>query len=971
MPEHQTVLWSEDELDRRVAAYEAAWGANGSADLDRFLPPRPSPLYPRVLSELIRIDLEFRRSRGESPRLESYRVCAPDLFADPGWIRDLAFEEYRQRRAGGDRVGREEYGDRYRIDVTDWPEPDPPGATTDPKPGETIGPFRIVSELGRGAFARVYLAEQTDLAGRKVALKLSTRFGVAEPDVLARLQHTHIVPIYSVERHGRTQAIVMPYLGSTTLADVLAALKARHAWPQSGRALADTIVDRAGRTATGDPPAAPVERPAATLPLEELRKLSYCDAVLWLGWKLADALAHAHARGVLHRDVKPANVLLTDDGQPMLLDFNLAADAGSPADAGGTPAYMAPEQRAALGTGRTPPDPRSDLYSLGLVLAELLTGSVPKAEPGSPPYLRDRNPQVTPSVEAILRKCLAFDPADRYRSARELADELHRQITHQPLAATREPSPRERLRKWKRRHPLLASNGTVAAASLACLLALGAGLVARQRHVTALLEERAAAEKFAAFQAAAVPAYERLVLRDAGADTSEADRLLARYGVAGNDAWAEDGSVARLPEAGRRDLVEQVAELLLLKARLEPDRAAAIRLNQQAADALRRWRPVPRSVWQDRAAFARALGREADARAWEEEGRTAPAEGRDLYLSGLARRDAGRFDDAARLFERAVEADPRHYWSWLLLGDVRTLLGRDDLAEGCFDACVALQPTYLSAYHNRALCRHRLRRYDGALSDFTRALDLEPSNGRIMIARGITLQTLGRWDEAGADFTRAIEGGTTETRVHQLRSEVRAAAGDAAGAERDRNEGLRLTPSDEVSWVTRALAKSAGGDAAGALADLEQALRINPHSYAALMNRANILDEKLHREADAVGALDRLVDAYPHALAARSGRAVLLARLGRRAEALADAAYCRAHGPEPFVRYQLAGAYALLSRDRPAEAGVALELLRSALRDGTGHELLLTDPDLGPIRTRREFLELAEAARVLSPSNRN
>src|SRR5204863_676547 len=117
--------------------------------------------------------------------------------------------------------------------------------------------------------------------------------------------------------------------------------------------------------------------------LDKLEGLSYVEAVLWLGARLADGLTHAHERGVVHRDLKPANVLLTDDGQPMLLDFNLSDDqrlrgSAPAAQVGGTLPYMPPEQLEAFQHGKAAPaDPRGDLFSLGVILYELLTGRFP------------------------------------------------------------------------------------------------------------------------------------------------------------------------------------------------------------------------------------------------------------------------------------------------------------------------------------------------------------------------------------------------------------------------------------------------------------------------------------------------------------------------------------------------------------------------------------------------------------------
>src|SRR5262249_24979605 len=121
--------------------------------------------------------------------------------------------------------------------------------------------------------------------------------------------------------------------------------------------------------------------------LKMLESLTYVDAVLWIAARLADGLSHAHERGILHRDLKPANILLTEDGQPMLLDFNLSRDrkargGAAAASIGGTLPYMAPEHLEAFCGKRSTVDERSDLFSLGVILYELLAGKTPFASTG-------------------------------------------------------------------------------------------------------------------------------------------------------------------------------------------------------------------------------------------------------------------------------------------------------------------------------------------------------------------------------------------------------------------------------------------------------------------------------------------------------------------------------------------------------------------------------------------------------------
>ena len=168
---------------------------------------------------------------------------------------------------------------------------------------EAFPEFEPVEELGKGAFGRVFLARQRNLAGRLVVIKI-TSDTTTEPERLARLQHTNIVPVYSVHRTDDWQAICMPFFGRRTLRDV----------PQVGT-----------------------------------------ESSLRLIEQVAAGLEHAHRNGILHRDVKPANILVTDDGQPMLLDFNLSSDVAaqslSRSIVGGTIPYLSPEQLESLKSG--------------------------------------------------------------------------------------------------------------------------------------------------------------------------------------------------------------------------------------------------------------------------------------------------------------------------------------------------------------------------------------------------------------------------------------------------------------------------------------------------------------------------------------------------------------------------------------------------------------------------------------------
>ncbi len=544
-----------------------------------------------------------------------------------------------------------------------------------PDVGDEVFGFRLRAELGKGAFARVFLAEQAALGGRAVAVKISAIEG-GEPQTLAQMQHTHIVPIYAVHEDPRSglRAVCMPYFGGASLARVSAELWAGAAPPTTGRQFADAL------TAVQSAP--PPADSGGQTPLAALRRESFCRAVMWVAARLAEGLHHAHQRRVLHRDIKPANILLGADGQPMLLDFNLAQDLGQTAVQavlGGTVAYMAPEHLRAMAR-RTPAlvkgvDHRSDIYSLGMVLYETLTGARPFEHSGSysvtplhieamatdrdkaAPSLRARRPDASWGLESVVRKCLAPDPAARYQQAEDLAEDLRRLLDHRPLAHAPELSRRERVAKWARRHPRLTVAGGAAVVVGGVLLAGGAALVTTRDHLAGArhqLGTAAGADRRRAFDAGTVRALclvnTTTGLRDhLPAGLRACEETLDIYGLRAAGRWEEPADWAGLPPAERAGLAEDARELLLLLAdgrvRLAAADPAALRA---ALATLDRAEAIPaaapsRALWLDRARYWDALGaaREAGA-ARERAAQTPVASARDHYLMAVALLRAGR-----------------------------------------------------------------------------------------------------------------------------------------------------------------------------------------------------------------------------------------------------------------------------------------------------------------------------------------
>lgn len=393
------------------------------------------------------------------------------LNRNPGVI-DRAYEEYCRRLENGTPPDPDEFCDQFQtckvslrrlIEAQQYLEENsfllaegPPFRW--PEPGESFLGFNLIRELGRGAFARVFLAVEPALGNRQVAVKVSLQ-GNTEAETLGRISHPNIVPVHSVhgDKESRLTVVCMPYLGSATLCNILDRVSDKVGAATHARLILDVACQALPEGAI----------PADSRPPDQiLMRGSYVDGVVFLGAQLADALAYIHGMGICHRDMKPSNVLLSPDGRPMLLDFNLSIDQKSAHNRwGGTLPYMAPEQLQVLDQKgaalQIPADPRSDLFALGVMLFELLAGKHPfgsfplkmswpklraelleRQEKGFQP-LREVNPHVDPRLAHLVETCLAHDPNDRPQSAAVLARGLR-----QCLGSW------QRLRRWAIDHPL-------------------------------------------------------------------------------------------------------------------------------------------------------------------------------------------------------------------------------------------------------------------------------------------------------------------------------------------------------------------------------------------------------------------------------------------------------------------------------------------------------------------------------------
>jgi serine/threonine protein kinase len=476
-PDFATLHW--DEMAQRIDDFLSAWEERVAPPLAVHLPAEPVALRRLTLIELIKADLEQRVRRGLARRIEDYVDEFPELLSGGEPPVDLIYEEFHIRRSAGQEVQAHEYFERFpgcregllkllgdglavssamfAAFQTDRHTSSGrlANAVADKQPsrwlghfaaGDQVDDFDLVSELGRGAFGQVFLARQQSMQ-RLVALKISTERS-DEPQTLAQLDHPHIVRVYDQKRleDKRLRLLYMQYVPGGNLADVISHVRQTPPSTRNGGhllAAVDAAMHKAGQVVDED---ASWRR--------HVTSATWVQTVCRIGMQLARALDHAHRQGVLHRDVKPANVLLAADGSPKLADFNISfgshvSGATPTAYFGGSLAYMSPEQLEACDPKHPRKadelDGRSDIFSLAVLLWELLYGFRPfndgQLESGwndtlqtmatrrregqieTPPDVLEADPAAR-RIQHVLRKALSYDRNQRQSSGAVLAREL-------------------------------------------------------------------------------------------------------------------------------------------------------------------------------------------------------------------------------------------------------------------------------------------------------------------------------------------------------------------------------------------------------------------------------------------------------------------------------------------------------------------------------------------------------------------
>lgn len=455
----------DEMLESCLEAYLEAAPLDSPADLNRFLPAADLVTRRYLLVELIKLDMAGAAEAedcydgwGQLPRVETYLEHFAEVMTTGDVPLDLLMEEIQLRKEAGEVLDAEEYA--LRFPQHDAMIAELLGGQLSAKPeataavinrrkppefpvGQRVDDFVIIQTLGSGAFANVYLARQESMS-RLVALKVSKGTG-DEPQALAQFDHPNIVRVFDQRLldDPPVHLLYMQFHPGGTLADVVQRARHTRPWDRNGDLILQAIDRSLLKTAQAVP-----ERSALR---DQLGGMSWPMAVAWVGIQLSRALDNAHRRGVMHRDVKPANVLLSAEGVPKLADFNVsfsgsAGRAGAASSFGGSIGYMAPEHlRAISATALDQPEevgPKADLYSLAILLWELWQGRRP-FESEHPPtswthavtqQLDARSSINDPAarsddalgrvLEKILRETLAYDPKDRIQSGEELEARL-------------------------------------------------------------------------------------------------------------------------------------------------------------------------------------------------------------------------------------------------------------------------------------------------------------------------------------------------------------------------------------------------------------------------------------------------------------------------------------------------------------------------------------------------------------------
>lgn len=781
-----------------------------------------------------------------------------------------------------------------------------------------IGHYQVIRELGRGGQGVVYLAQDLRLE-RRVALKVLAQVGPGsdvaierfrkEALVASRLNHPRICGVFDAGVADGLPYIAMLYVEGMTLAQRLAAFRSGTAEEPSSLIInfsETTLVD----PRNGDPPTR--HDPPSTTDAREIPTL------LRFFEQASRALHAAHEAGVIHRDIKPGNLMITRSGEPMILDFGLAhaEDSGAPAmtrtgDVFGTPAYMAPEQISG-NAGRV--DRRADVYALGVSLFEALTLQRPFQAPtreglyqailtAAPPDPRTRNPAISRDLKVVIETALEKDRDRRYATAEDLADDLLAILERRPIEA-REIGPVGRLVRWAWREPWKAGLLAVLLVSFPLVAVLVTARVkdaprleaARQLETARRLDELLAEAGYEVSEGRkerGIEIYEEVLKEDARSAEAIGGLVLAHQNLRNLDV------AERLLEE-HRELIGEGSARHLLMAQLSNLRG---RLDE--ARKLIDSSPPPRTAFEHYVVALRDLGDgekgepEAFRRALHHvNAAILMSSSPSLFLTTLRAHIAGHLRDANAVIESVAALQFRwpkvgeaQYWAAYALSS----LGAPSLeaAEAAALESARLRPEVARSHVLLAQILGLRDRVDDALAAWREAIRIEPGRVAIMTDYGLTLEAKGRMDDA--------------IRVYQ--------------------EVLRLYPKAAETGFQLGLAWWEKGDNARALEAFRDAVQADPSYVDARANYGRALED--------AGNLDEAEAEYREAIRQRPNFAELHNNFGQLARKrgqldVAKREYEEAIRLKPDLfepRQNLAEICAMLG-----ETGAAIRSYREAIR---------------------------------------
>jgi serine/threonine protein kinase/tetratricopeptide (TPR) repeat protein len=928
-----------------------------------------------------------------------------DPSSQPDLLARLA-EEFAQRYRRGERPCLSAYADRHPELAADIRELFPalvaleelgpaagPGAAPDPGapagPGavpERLGDFRILREVGRGGMGVVYEAVQLSLA-RRVALKVLPFAATMDPRQLQRFQnearaaaclhHDHIVPVHAVGSESGVHYFAMQFIEGQTLEALLRAKRRELAPaseplavtpPRGDDATADDPVGGAPGSPAGPPEGAAETRQPDRSPLSVTGPAYFRRIAAW-GAEAAEALEHAHQLGIVHRDIKPGNLMIGRQGKLWVTDFGLAR---RPTDLGltmtgdllGTLRYMSPEQALAR-HGLV--DHRTDVYALGVTLYELLTlqpaingkdrqevlNRIAFDEPPAPRAL-DRT--IPADLDTIVRKAMQKDPDGRYATAGDLAEDLRRFLADRPIRA-RPPTRRQRVQRWVRRH----RRGVTAAAAALFLAALALAGIAGW-----VLQERAG--RLARTEEKVREALQESDERQARAEIPEALEAVARAEAAVAAGGGDETLRARVA-ARRRDL-EMVLRLEGVIADpeywdqgLEYHNAHHDRiLSRLFAQVFR-----DHGIDVEKLDTAEAAKRLRATTVWVE-----GAAALDLWaqLMTSSGRDNG---PSKRLLAIAVAADPDP-----LRVRVRQALARYDLpalTRLAADSPAEGLPPSTAILLGRVLVAAGRDRAGPGLEVMRRAQRQHPGHFWLnhTLAHGLETAQPKRWQEDAIRFASAALAarptGTGGYSASQLLGSAFREKGDLSEAAAAYRRAVALRPGSAAAHLNIGVVLRAQGKLEQAAGAFRKATQVKPDDYVA-HDALGGLRESQKRYAEAEEAYQRAIQVRPDFGPSHVHLAELRLKVGDPAGALRACARAIRHAPDFGLAYQTrARAHQELGQLHQAEAAFRKAIkvrhgmsprYRATMRvEGGGHFLARAHCELGAFLQAQQRLDEA------------